>query len=382
MNTPNDFIIKQLKTEPSVKLSWSKVDEATYYILSRKELNSDKDYETIAKTKKLFYYDRKLNYNVSYNYKLRAVFDEEILDFSFETEDEIKLVNTEINTNNFYNEGNKESSILETFPFSELKIVDKDLKPVKTINKDCYLRIPKFYLYIDEENNKINVSKIMINNEYDLHYSFIVDGELKDFIYIPCFANENLKDLNTIRNTLKENEVLLDFSILNLIQLLWLLYFQVSDPQVLTKNKTQKTDLNNLQIGTYDNEKYNSFLGLINLINSEPLFIDGIVLDNNKIKITSNPLENNNKGFKYITYDEFEIKKSSWIKKFEFDFFLFDELTDKENKHFIEIENENLLYLNLNPKSLFDYDFKTFKNTNKSKIRKCIYSSDLHDNKI
>lgn len=366
MNTPNDFIIEQVKTEPSVKLSWSKVEDATYYIITRKELNSEEDFKLIAKTKKLFFFDRKLEYNKSYNYKLRAVFDEEIIDFDYDYKDGyINLINTDFKTINFFGEGYKDSDISKTFPFNEFKIVKEDEKQ--------YLKIPKFYYYNDEVEKKILISKIMINYEYELHHAFLTEDEIKDYVLIEINPNQNLK-LDKVRTELKENEFIFNFTTLNLLQLLWLVYFQTSNTEVFTKYSKVTNEKQLVELKVFDSPEYNNFFGLINLIGDQKLYIDGCVLDNESFKVSESPFNCNNKGFKYEELTVIK-NKNQFVNEIELDYFL-PVKTSNKGQHNIELlgKKEEIQYLCLQQDSIFNYLFLNEEKLNELNYRICKYS--------
>lgn len=334
------FNIEQLKTEPSAKLTWSKVPECSYYIISRKILNEDNsDFVQIAKTKKEIYYDRKLEYNKNYSYKLRAVFDLDFFELNYDTNN---IILSDYKTHNFYNEGIKYSDMESEFPFNQMELVDENKNKVEEYSKAKFLKIPKFYYFINEETKKISVSKSMINYDYDLFYSFIIDNEIKDEIYISLNSfEENIE--------LKENQFKMDISCLNLIQFLYFIYFGTLDKKALIVDNMK---FNSILNKPFNSDGIDNFLFGIKNLFSEELFIDGILNKNNKILMSINPLENNNEGFGYEEYDDF-ILKNGLITEYDLDYFM--PLKVLKNKN--ETLKLNGKYLNLN-NNIFNYDFK------------------------
>lgn len=348
------FNIEQMKTEPTAKLTWSKVDGVSYYLLTRKNLNEvDSSYEEIAKTKKEVYYDRKLDYNVNYSYKLRAVFDVDYFELEYE-KNEIK--SKDFKFYNKFNPGKKASQLDSEFPFCEMKLLKENLKEAKEYNNAKYLRIPKFYYCIDEENNKIYVSKTMINNNYDLFYSFIIDGEIVEELLIELSSSSQ-------KNELAENEFKMDISVLNTIQFLYFVYFGVTSKNALIATTE---GLNTVDNKPFNCDGENNYLFGLKDLFSEELFIDGIGYDQNKIFMSLNPFENNKDFIGYEDYDDFDIK-NGFITEFDLDYFMPLKTKNSKEKNLM-IEGKYLVL----DKDIFSYKFTNDLNNKKIRIVKII----------
>lgn len=346
------FNIEQLKTEPTAKLTWSKIEDCSYYIISRKILNDENsDYVQITKTKKEVYYDRKLEFNKNYSYKLRAVFDVDFFELKYEKN---IIIKNDFKTFNFFNSGLKYSNIEKEFPFNEMKLVDSNKEIVSDYKNAKFLKIPKFYILNDYENKKFFISKTMINPEYDLFYSFIIDDEIIDYLYI------SLESIEQNKFEKKENRFIFDISSLNLIQFLYWIYFNTLDKKALIFDITKDNEVLNKPFNSDGLNNY--FLGLKNIF-SEEIYIDGIIYKNNLIYMSINPLENNKEGFGYEEYDDFNIK-NGLITEYDIDFFM--PLEIKKSKEINLDVNGKYLVLN---KSLFNYQFKNEIENNK--IRYC-----------